>query len=430
MKKVLVLGAGLVARPLVNYLVNTGFDVTVASRTVEKAERIVESSGGGKAVRFDISGDKGLEDLIGENDAAVSLLPYTWHTKVARACIKKGKHLITTSYVSDDMRSLHASAREAGVILLNETGLDPGIDHMEAQRIIDMVHEKGGAVDEFISYCGGLPAIEDNTNPWGYKFSWSPRGVVLASKNDARFKRDGRVLNIPGKELFANYEMIDVPEIGKYEGYPNRDSVPYGDIYGIPRALTILRGTLRNRGWCDTWKGLHDIGMLEERPTDSNTFLELMNELAPGEGDIEGRAKDLIDTRNDDLVIENWKWLGLFSDEVLTRKDSVMDSFSDLLEKKLVYEEGEKDMIILQHTFNVTLNAEKKTIRSTMVVVGDPGGDSAMSRTVGLPAAIGTEMVLNGELEGSSGVMIPTSKNIYLSALEKLKKMGIEFKEE
>lgn len=430
MKKVLVFGAGLVAKPMVNYLVKAGFDVTVASRTVEKVENILKASGGGKALRFDIASDSGLEDLIRDHDAAVSLLPYTWHTTIARACIKEGKHLITTSYVSDEMKSLDKEAKVAGIILLNEIGLDPGIDHMEAQRVIDLVQEKGGSVEEFISYCGGLPSQDDNNNPWGYKFSWSPRGVVLASKNDAMFKRDGKVVNIPGKELFGNYEIINVPGLGNFEGYPNRNSVPYGDIYRIPDSRTILRGTLRNMGWCDTWKALHDIGMLEETPTDSDTYIGLMNELAPGENDIKARVDSKISTRNNDTAINNWEWLGLFSDNKLPRKDSMMDSLSDLLEEKLVYENGEKDMIVLQHTFKVKFNEEKKTIRSTMVVIGEPNGDSAMSRTVGIPAAIGTEMILNGDLEGCSGVMIPTSKDIYTPALEKLRKLGIEFTED
>lgn len=428
MKKVVVLGAGLVARPLVDHLVNKGFDVTVASRTVEKAQRIVSSCGGGTPLRFDINEDENLDDLVRENDVAVSLLPYTCHHLVAEACIKESRDMVTTSYVSEKMKGYDKEAKDAGILIMNEMGLDPGIDHMEAQRIIDETHEKGGRVKEFISYCGGLPAPEANTNPWGYKFSWSPRGVVLASKNKARFKRDDKIIEVPGKELFGIYEMIDIPGLGEFEGYPNRDSVPYADIYGIPVSRTVLRGTLRNIGWCDTWKGLHDIGILEEKQTGAKTFRELMEDLIPGEGDLKERTRSFIKTRKDDTAISNFDWLGLFSDKTLSCPESRMDSFSDLLQERLTYKEGERDMIILQHTFRVELpDEEEKVLRSTMIDYGIPGGDSAMSRTVGLPAAIGTEMILKGELEGFTGVHIPTSPEVYGPALRRLKEKNIEF---
>jgi saccharopine dehydrogenase (NADP+, L-glutamate forming)/spermidine synthase len=414
----------------VEHLVKAGFEVTVASRTVSKAERIVESCGGGNALKFDITTDTNLREMIREHDVAVSLLPYTCHPFVAEACIEEGKHMVTTSYISDTMKGFDASAKEAGIILMNEMGLDPGIDHMEAQRVIDEVHNEGGRIEGFISYCGGLPAPEANTNPWGYKFSWSPRGVVLASKNNARFKKEGQILDIPGKELFANYEMIDIPGLGEFEGYPNRDSVPYADIYGIPDANTVLRGTLRNKGWCDTWKGLHDIGILEEMPTKAVTYMEMMEELLPNDGDLTSRALSKIRTRNDDVAVENWKWLGLFSDREISCKDSKMDSLSDLLERKLVYSQGERDMIILQHRFDITLSDGTKTTRtSTMVDFGEPGGDSAMSRTVGIPAAIGVQMILEGKLDHLKGVHMPILPEIYGPALEMLKDRGIEFKE-
>jgi saccharopine dehydrogenase (NADP+, L-glutamate forming)/spermidine synthase len=430
MNRVLVLGAGLVARPMVEYLIEGGFDVTVASRTLEKAEKIIESCGGGQPLEFDITKDEKLDYLVKENDVAVSLLPYTCHHLVAESCIRNARHMVTTSYVSDRMRSYDKEARDAGILIMNEMGLDPGIDHMEAQRVIDNVHDRGGKVLDFISYCGGLPAPEANTNPWGYKFSWSPRGVVLASKNTARFKKDGQIIEVPGKELFGSYEMMDIPGLGDFEGYPNRDSVPYGDIYGIPESGTVLRGTLRNIGWCDTWKGLHDIGILEENPTNASTFAEMMDDLLPGEGTLKERSLQAIDTRNNETAISNWEWLGLFSDKQLTCRESMMDSFSNLLDEKLIYEDNERDMIVLQHTFKVNISGEDGTIRSTMIDYGIPGGDSAMSRTVGLPAAIGTEMILKGELEGFTGVQIPIDSKVYNTALQRLKTRGIEFKED
>jgi saccharopine dehydrogenase (NADP+, L-glutamate forming)/spermidine synthase len=430
MKEVLVLGAGLVARPLVRYLLDeAGFGVTVASRTVEKGQRMVEGHPNGRAQAFDISVNDNLDELVKEHDLVVSLLPYTFHHMVAKAAIDAGKHMATTSYVSEDMKALDKEAGDAGVLLINEMGLDPGIDHMEAQRVIDNVHAKGGEVEEFISYCGGLPAPEANTNPWGYKFSWSPKGVVLASKNNAKFRRGGEDIEVPGRELFANYELIDIKGLGTFEGYPNRNSVPYADIYRIPNAKTVLRGTLRNRGWCDTWKGLHDIGVLEEKFPDAEDYYTMMDQLVSGKGNLKDKLRTAINTRDDELVIKNWEWLGLLDDTELLDGTSRMNALSALLQEKLFYDKYERDMIILQHTFNITLGGERKTLRSTMIDYGVPGGDSAMSRTVGIPAAIGVELALSGKLNHLSGVHIPTLPEIYKPALLKLKKQGIYFEE-
>ncbi|MFO8051277.1 MAG: saccharopine dehydrogenase C-terminal domain-containing protein [Thermoplasmatota archaeon] len=428
MKEVLVIGAGLVSGPLVRYLLaDAGFRVTVASRTVEKAKEIIQGHEMGEAVSFDITRDENLDDLISGHDIAVSLLPYAYHTKVAASAVENGKHMVTTSYVSDEMRLLDRGARDAGVILLNEMGLDPGIDHMEAQRIIDGVHSEGGKVTGFISFCGGLPAPEANNNPWGYKFSWSPKGVVLASRNPARFREDGKEKVIPGSKLFAEYRMIDIEGLDSFEGYPNRDSVPYADIYGIPDAETVLRGTLRNKGWCDTWKGLHDIGMLQDQKPKGSTYYDMMEELVFGDGELKERLKKRIDTRNDPMVIRNWEWLGLLEEKELLDHGSRIDALSKLLEKKLNYAPGERDMIVLKHTFEIDMPEGRRTLHSTMVDFGIPNGDSAMSRTVGLPAAMGVEMILNGELDHLSGVHIPILPEIYGPSLERLGSKGIEF---
>jgi saccharopine dehydrogenase (NADP+, L-glutamate forming)/spermidine synthase len=404
MARALVLGAGLVSGPLVRYLLDRGHDVTVASRTVEKAERVIGGHERGSPVKFNIAEDPGLEEMTHDHDITVSLLPYTHHVSVAKACIEAGKPMVTTSYISNAMKALDGEAKDAGVILLNEMGLDPGIDHMEAQRVIDEIHENGGTINGFISYCGGLPAPEANTNPWGYKFSWSPKGVVLASRNSARFKKNGKIVEIPGKELFANYEMIDIEGLGTFEGYPNRDSVPYAEIYGIGGTDTILRGTLRNIGWCDTWKGLHDTGILEDVKPSGETFSEMMAGLIPDNGDLKDRiGKNIHD------------------------KVSSVDALSILLEEKLQYGENERDMIVLQHTFHAQMPDGPEVTKCTMIDYGIPGGDSAMSRTVGLPAAIGMDMILSGELQGLTGIHIPTHPRIYKPALERLRDMGIEF---
>ncbi|HDT14536.1 MAG TPA: saccharopine dehydrogenase, partial [Candidatus Aminicenantes bacterium] len=242
MNKVLVLGAGLVARPLVRYLLERpGLAVTVADVEAGRAEALVAGHTRGAAEVLDIADRAALSAAIERADLVVSLVPYTFHPLIAELAVESGRPMVTASYVSPAMRALDERAKAKGVILLNELGLDPGIDHMEAMRIIHEAHEAGRSVLGFTSWCGGLPAPEANTNPFGYKFSWSPRGVLLASKNSARFLKDGRIVTIPAAELFARPETIGIPGLGDFEGYPNRDSVAYRETYGIPEALTVLR---------------------------------------------------------------------------------------------------------------------------------------------------------------------------------------------
>ncbi|MDY7042450.1 MAG: saccharopine dehydrogenase C-terminal domain-containing protein, partial [Chloroflexota bacterium] len=294
MKKILVLGAGLVAGPLVRYLMDRpDFHVRVASRTLSKAEQLVGDHPRGEARQLNVRKDEAaLEELIRQADLAVSLLPYVYHPKVARLCVKHGKNMVTTSYVKDAMHALDGAAKEAGVILLNEIGVDPGIDHMTAMRVIHRVQGSGGQITSFSSYCGGLPAPEANTNPFGYKFSWSPRGVLLAGKNSARFLKDGQVINIPGEELFDHYWTVPVDIEGQvidFEGYPNRDSLPYIKTYGITSARSMFRGTLRNVGWCATLKKIAELGLLDETERDGVaglTFAQFVAKLINSKGDL------------------------------------------------------------------------------------------------------------------------------------------------
>ncbi|MCI0501589.1 MAG: saccharopine dehydrogenase NADP-binding domain-containing protein, partial [Epsilonproteobacteria bacterium] len=260
-KKVLVLGAGLVSKPLVRYLFDkTDYLLVMASRTVSKIEKIIDNHPCGIAVELDVSDDAQLEKLVSESDLTISLLPYTYHVKIAKQCIKHKKHLVTTSYVSDKMRALDNEAKKTGILFLNECGLDPGIDHMSAMRVIHEVEEKGGKVTSFKSSTGALPSHEANNNPFGYKFSWAPRGVLLASKNPSKWLENGKIKEYPGEQLFENYYIQDVYSIGSFENYPNRNSVPYKDIYGLKDAHTVYRGTLRMTGWCETMRKIVALG--------------------------------------------------------------------------------------------------------------------------------------------------------------------------
>ncbi len=435
MKKVVVFGAGLVAAPLVEYLLNQpDFEITVATRTVAKAERMVEDAKNGKAVAFTIDQMEKLEELIKEHDLAISLLPYTHHVTIAKMCLKYKKNMVTTSYVSEPMQALDAEAREKGVILLNECGLDPGIDHMSAMKIIHDVQNKGGKIASFTSFCGGLPAPDANDNPFGYKFSWSPKGVLLAGTNSAQFKMDGEEVQIPSKDLFASYRMMEVSGLGKFEGYPNRNSLPYKDIYGIENTKTILRGTFRYPGWSPTLKAIVDLDFLSEEPKPQlagKTYRDLTAQLVGADPGVNVKAKtaEKLGLAIDDHRIQRLDWLGLFSNEALPNGiDNSLDMLCHIMEEKMQYAKGEKDMIVLQHNFLADYGEQKEHISSTLIEYGIPEGYTSMARTVGLPAAIATKMILH-DLIKEPGVHIPIKASIYNPILGELEKVGIKFVE-
>ncbi len=432
---VLVLGAGMISKPLVRYLLDhPTFSVTMASRTVSKAEKIINGHNFGTAVAINISDNTLLERLVSESDLTVSLLPYIYHVKVAKLCIKYKKHLVTTSYVSNEMRSLDKKAKETGVILLNECGLDPGIDHMSAMRIIHEVENNDGKIISFRSTTGALPSYEANNNPFGYKFSWSPRGVLLASRNDAKWLENGKEIFTPGEQLFENYTLEDVPGIGSFENYPNRDSIPYKDIYGLKDSKTVYRGTFRITGWCETLRKIVALGWLNDKPVKGfkgKTFGDLTRFLVGAkETDnlTEKTAKFLnIDTYS--TVIKRLEWLGLFSDMKLPEnKDNPLDYLNILTFDKMHLDKRERDMIVMYHEFIAKYPSKKEYITSTLVSYGIPYGDSAISRTVALPAAIAVKMILHGLID-LSGVHIPVIPEIYNPILDDLREMGIKFKE-
>ncbi len=434
MKKVLVLGAGLVTRPLVRYLLDhPDMCVTVASRTVSKAEALVAGHPSGTTMTLLANDTDKLAKLVGEHDLAVSLLPAPLHPVVAELCIKNRKHMVTTSYVSPKMQALDKPAMDAGVMILNEIGVDPGIDHMSAMRIIDDVRNRGGKVVSFKSYCGGLPAPEANDNPFGYKFSWSPRAVCTAGKNPARFLENGKQVDVPGPELFACTHRMQVEGVGELEAYPNRDSLGYIDLYGLKGIQTMFRGTFRYVGWCETLKKIVDLGLLDETPTTypvGTTYAKYMGSFlkATPTGDV---RKDVARQLNIDAsspILDRFEWLGLFADDQLATTGQEMtplDVLGDRMLERMPYKPGERDMIVLCHYFMAKFpDGSGERITSTMIDYGQPNGDSSMARTVSLPAAIATNLILNGKVM-VPGVHIPVREDIYNPVLDELATLSI-----
>lgn len=433
MKRVLVLGAGLVARPLVRYLLDKGHEVVCASRTVSKAEKLVDGHPNGRARELNLKDNAELSAAISECDLAVSLVPPDLHTLVARMCIDQTKPMVTTSYVSTEMEALDGPAKRAGVPVLNEIGVDPGIDHMSAMRIIDQVREKGGTIVGFRSYCGGLPAPEDNDNPFGYKFSWAPRGVLMASRNGAQYLSDGRKVVVSPERLFRDMHIVQLGEIGDFEAYPNRDSISYLEIYGLQGIQTLYRGTLRNMGWCDCMYHYRKTGLLEldEVGVRGRTYAQFMRELlgAGPEEDLRIAAGRRMGLSPDCLPPWNLHWLGAFSDRRFeVEKISALDALGALMFEKLAFKPGERDLIVLFHDFTAEYGRRRERITSELVEIGIEGGDSAMSRTVSLPAAIGAHLVLEGKIE-TPGVLRPVAPEIYNPVLDELARLGIGCRE-
>ncbi|MBN1880114.1 saccharopine dehydrogenase NADP-binding domain-containing protein [bacterium] len=426
-KKVLLLGSGLVTEPLVEYLLNiNNFKLTIASLELDRSARMLKGHPRGTAIYLDAGNEHDLESLIGDHDLSISLLPAPMHPRVARLCLKHHRNMVTASYVSPAMKALDDEVKRSGLIFLNELGLDPGIDHMSAMKIIHQVGKLGGKITGFQSYCGGLPAPEANTNPLGYKFSWAPRGVLVAATNDARFLKNGEIKAIPGKTLFHSHELLEVQGM-TFEAYPNRDSIPYKDLYGLDGVQTMFRGTLRYPGWCHLLKTLVTAGYLDQREiSDATTYRELAATLSGnGEGQPKDRMAAKMNVSVDDPAIRAMEWLGLFENAPLDPSlPTILDHFAKRCMEKMQFAPGERDMVVLHHIFTAIIDGEARTITSSLIDFGIPNGHTAMARTVSLPVAIGARMILENRITGT-GVLIPVAENIYGPILGELDKLDI-----
>jgi len=430
MKRVLVLGAGLVARPTVRYLLEQAkVRVKVADVVVSKAEALIDRHPNGEAQPLDVADVQALEAAVRESDVVISLLPWVHHLAVAKLCLAHRKHMVTASYVSPAMRELDPQVRDAGLLFLNEMGLDPGIDHMSAQQIIDQVKGHGGRIVSFLSYCGGLPAPDADNNPWNYKFSWSPRGVVLAAKNEARYIENGKLVEIPNRDYFESVRYVRVAGLGVFECYPNRDSTCYVDIYGLQGIDTIYRGTLRVPGHCATWTTIVRAGLLdldERVGMADQTYADFMCGLTGGTPETVRESycrKTGIPITHD--AIARLDWLGLFGNERIgVDRISPLDVLANRLSQKLQYAADERDMVVLVHEFVAEASGKREYIRSQLIDFGVPGGDSAMARTVSLPTAIASRLICEGRLD-LTGVRIPVDRAIYEPVLKEMATLGI-----
>lgn len=439
MKSILIIGAGRSSGALIKYVLEKsnhyGWFVTVADADPALAESKVNGHPNGRPAWLDVLKVNDRRELISRADVVVSLLPAHLHIEVAQDCIKLKKHLVTASYVSKEMYSLGDEVRNRELIFMGEMGLDPGIDHMSAMQKIDEIKEKGGKLLSFRSYTGGLIAPDSDDNPWHYKFTWNPRNVVLAGQGTAQYLHKKKLKYIPYNRLFNKVWPIEVPGLGNYEVYANRDSLLYRSQYGLDNIPTILRGTIRHSGFCAAWNALVKIGMTDaDFPIlDSGklTYHGLMEAFAPeGSASVKDRIAEMLKEDPNSDVMQKLEWLGLFS----KKKIGIDNATPALILENLLLDKwklgpDDNDMIIMQHEFIYTLGGKKRRLVSSMVMKGEGQHDTAMARLVGLPMGIFVGLIADGKIV-SPGVQIPVTKEVYEPVLEELKEYGVTFTEE
>ena len=438
MQNILVIGAGRSASSLINYLlthsVKENWNVTVGDVSLDLVKQKTAGHANARAIQFDINNDSQREEEIKKADIVISMLPAFMHMNVAKDCVRLKKHLATASYVSKEMKELDAEAKAAGIILMNEIGLDPGIDHASAMKVIDHIHAQGGELTSFQSFCGGLVAPESNDNPWGYKFSWNPRNVVLAGQGTAQFIEDGQYKYIPYNRLYTQICTVNVDGYGTFDAYANRDSLSYRKIYDLEKIATMLRGTLRMPGYCKAWNVFVKLGLTDDsykmEASDTLTYRQLLEAFLPqGKQSVKEKLVAFMGTEMDAEALAKIEWLGVFEDRKIRLKDATpAQILQDLLEEKWLLKEHDKDMIVMQHEFEYSLKGQNKKIVSSLVVKGEDQVYTAMAKTVGLPLAISAKLILQGKIK-ARGVTIPTSKEIYEPVLAELETLGVKFVE-
>lgn len=440
MKNILLIGAGRSTYSLIKYIQKHAdefqWKLTIADFVKTLADERAAMHHAFSAVELDIHNEVERSNLIAEHDLVVSMLPAHMHINVARDCIAHGKHMVTASYISPEMEALDEQAKEAGVIMINEIGVDPGIDHLSAMKVLDGIRDEGGEILLFESFTGGLVAPESDNNPWNYKFTWNPRNVVLAGSGGAvKFKQEGLYKYIPYHQLFRRTEIINIENYGRFEGYANRDSLKYRHTYGLDDVQTIYRGTLRRPGFCKAWDVFVKLGMTDDsyvlENSEEMTFRDFTNTFLgynPTDS-VELKLMHYLHIPQDSELMEKLEWIGIFDRKKVGIKNaSPAQILQYILEQKWTMDEDDKDMIVMYHKFGYQLNGEKKMKESYMVAKGKNRVETAMALTVGLPVAIAVHNILNGKIQ-TPGVQIPITREIYNPMLRELEEYDIRFTE-
>lgn len=438
MQNILLIGAGKSATALIDYLLTHAsaeeWNLTVGEKDVLLAETKLNGHNRAKAVLFDVFDDDLLTSLVKEHDLIISMLPASLHIHVARKCAQLKRHFLTASYLKEDIKALHGQFEQAGKLAIMEMGLDPGIDHMSAMKVLDQLRANGHELTGFETFTGGLIAeSSEKDNPWKYKFTWNPRNVVLAGQGTCKFIQEGRYKYIPYQKLFRRTETIYIPDHGYFEGYANRDSLAYLDVYNLRGIKTLYRGTLRRPGYCTAWNVFIQLGATEDTYEMENvsgmTHRQFINSFLSynPKDSVELKLAHYLKLDLEGEVMFKLKWLGMFDDEPIgLNQGTPAQILEHILKKKWALDKGDRDMIVMWHKFNFLDQGKAKQLESSMVALGDDNTHTAMSKTVGLPLAIAAKMILQGKIS-LSGVHVPIKEQIYEPVLKELAKTGLTF---
>ena len=441
MREILIVGAGKSTSALIAYLLEKASEekliIKIADKDLQAAQKSCGSHGNCEAIQLDIFNSEQRETAVKNAAIVISMLPARFHIEIARDCLKFGKNLVTASYVSDEMQELDAEVKQKNLVFMNEIGVDPGIDHMSAMSVIDRIRDQGGKIILFESFTGGLVAPESDTNLWNYKFTWNPRNVVVAGQGGAaEFIQEGKYKYIPYHRLFRRTEFFEIENYGQFEGYANRNSLKYRSIYGLEDVLTLYRGTLRRVGFSRAWNMFVQLGMTDDsftmKHSENMSYRDFINSFLPysPSDSVELKLRHNLKIDQDDIMWAKLLELDIFNAE---KKIGIKDAtpaqaLQKILMDKWSLDPADKDMIVMYHKFGYELNGKQKQIDATMVHIGDDQKSTAMAKTVGLPVAIATLNILNGEIN-TPGVQIPISKEVYQPILKELEEHDIIFKE-
>jgi saccharopine dehydrogenase-like NADP-dependent oxidoreductase len=441
MRKVLVIGSGKSTSYLIKYLLDKSdlqkLHITIADIDIANAKKIIGNHRNANTLTLDIFKENTRREAIKETDIVISMLPARFHIEVAKDCVLFSKPMVTASYVSKEMEALNAAAVKNGVVLMNEIGVDPGIDHMSAMQVLDRIRDDGGNIILFESFTGGLIAPESDNNLWNYKFTWNPRNVVTAGQGGtAKFLQEGTYKYIPYNRLFRRTEFLDIEKFGRFEVYANRDSLKYQSVYGLDHIKTLYRGTMRRVGFSRAWNIFVTLGMTDDSYTiddsENMSYRDFVNAFltySPSDS-VELKLRHALKIDQDDIVWDKLVELDIFNanKKVKLKKATPAEILQKILMDSWTLAENDKDMIVMYHKFGYEKNGKKYQIDSNMVVLGEDQTYTAMAKTVGLPVAIATLAILNGKIK-TPGVQIPITKEVYQPILSELKDFGISFNE-